>query len=511
MQLFDYLEFNAAAYPNKAALRINEREWSYSQVLKLSEKFLSRFRGKFQAGDRVAIWFNNSINWYVTFLTLQKLGVVAAPINTRLTASEVAQILEDLQASAIITVNAYRNRHYLEEARELCRLIGAGITLIDASDDISPEDWQEETFGLRSASASTLDLSDVLCIQYTSGTTSLPKGAMLGSAQYLQTAAHVAAAQSITPNTSFISAAPFFHCSGTMHAITVCQIMGCTLNSIDVWDPELFLWTTDKYQCDTSHMIYFRDVLALNSGAARHQLRSLNVSHELGTYDFLKRVYEELDIPGLSNLYGMTETCGQFAMWYADDDVELRLSSNGRPQPGNFLRIADPESGVPLSPGDLGEIQMRGRTLFKGYFNRPEANQQAWTADGWFRSGDLGRLSAEGQLHYLTRGKDIIRVGGENFAPAEVEQAIRDVTSFTQVCVLAVSDERLDEVPVAIVSGPSSMARDDMVISLRKRLASFKIPREFYRVDNMPITATNRIQKNVLKSWISEARLEKLV
>jgi len=442
---------------------------------------------------------------------LHKLEVVAAPINTRLTSAEVAQILQDLGASGIITVKGYRNRNYLEEARELCNEIGDGVALIDASDDISPEGWPEETFGLRRGAANVHDLSGVLCIQYTSGTTSLPKGAMLGAAQYLQTAAHVAGAQSITPNTSFISAAPFFHCSGTMHAITVCQIMGCTLNSIDVWDPELFLWMTDKYQCDTSHMIYFRDVLALNSQNARHQLRSLHVSHELGTYDFLRRVYEELDIPGLSNIYGMTETCGQFAMWYADDDLEARLSGNGRAQPGNYLRIADSQSGEPLPFGDLGEIQMRGRTLFKGYFNRPEANREAWTEDGWFKSGDLGRISPDGQLQYLTRGKDIIRVGGENFAPAEVEQAIRDVTSFTQVCVLAVSDERLDEIPVAIVSGPSSVARDEMVTSLKKRLASFKIPREFYRVESMPITATNRIQKNVLKSWISEARLEKMV
>jgi acyl-CoA synthetase (AMP-forming)/AMP-acid ligase II len=237
----------------------------------------------------------------------------------------------------------------------------------------------------------------------------------------------------------------------------------------------------------------------------------MQVTHDLGTPGFLRRIHDELGIPGISNLYGMTETCGEFTMWSPDDPLELRIGGNGRPQAGNEVRIADPESLQEVRTGDTGEIQMRGLTLSRGYFENPAAQAAAFTADGWFRSGDLGRIGEEGQLVYVARLKEMIRVGGENLAPAEVEQALRDICGTSAVCVLGVPDDRLDEVPAAVVVRPAHCDWPQAMAQLRQRLAGFKIPRAVYLADELPITATNRVQRATLKTWIEQERLQRVV
>ena len=206
----------------------------------------------------------------------------------------------------------------------------------------------------------------------------------------------------------------------------------------------------------------------------------------------------------------MTETAGQFTMWFPDDPLELRLSANGRPQPGNRVRIGAPDSGEPLPAGAIGEIQMQGMTVTPGYFNRPEADAEAFTRDGWLRSGDLGTIGEGGVLRYIARLKELIRVGGENLAPAEVEQAIRDATGMQQVCVLGIPDARLDEVPAAVIVGATTADWPQVLRDLRHALAGFKIPKAVYRAQQFPLTATNRVQRAVLKDWIVSGKLERV-
>ena len=346
-------------------------------------------------GDRVGLWLHNSFAWLATFLALNALGAVSVPINTRLTAAECGTILRDARVRALVTTRRYRGRDYLDEALSGDASADAGMVVFAASDDVPAAAWPVHG-GRGRVAADRIDMpGDMLCIQYTSGTTATPKGVLLTNAAYLRTANYVAHCQRLTPSTRFISAAPFFHCSGTMHAITVCLLAGCTLDSLSVWDPQRFLDETERQRCDASHMIYFRDVLVLGAPRAREQLATMRVAHDLGTRDYLLRIRDELGIDGISNIYGMTETAGQFTMWFPDDPLERRISANGRPQPGNALRIGDPDTGAPLPPGAVGEIQMQGATVTPGYFNRPEANAEAFTADGWLRSGDLGALNDE--------------------------------------------------------------------------------------------------------------------
>ena len=154
---------------------------------------------------------------------------------------------------------------------------------------------------------------------------------------------------------------------------------------------------------------------------------------------------------------------------------------------------------------------MRGPTITPGYFANAEAMVSGFTRDGWFRSGDLGRIGEDGELIYVARLKEMIRVGGENLAPAEVEQALRDLCHTSQVCALGVPDSRLDEVVAAVLVAPKVNDWADLVARLRERLAGYKVPRALYLAESLPMTATNRVQRATLRQWIERGQLQRVM
>ncbi len=510
LRIVDLLRHHAEQTPNRVALRIDGEPRSFLQLHQGVLQVAGRLQAIARPGDRVGLWFHNCFAWVECFLALDLLGAVSVPINTRLTGSELRVIMEAAALAAIITTPHYRKRRYTDEAIATLAPTGRSLAVLEASDTLPPSDWPVITL---EGERATLPRSpaDVFCIQYTSGTTSVPKGVMLTDAAYLQTASYVVRCQRLTPTSRFISAAPFFHCSGTMHALTVCLLAGCTLDSLSVWDPEQFVDTVALRQCDTAHMIYFRDVLAIATSTTRERLSSLQVAHDLGTPEFLLRIADQLGVTGISNLYGMTETCGQFTMWTPGEPLAQRVGGNGRPQPGNQIRIVDPDNSAELPAGATGEIQMRGPTITQGYFANAEAMASGFSHDGWFRSGDLGRIGDDGELIYVARLKEMIRVGGENLAPVEVEQVLRDLCRTAQVCALGVPDPRLDEVVAAVLVAPQVSDWTELLARLRERLAGFKVPRAVYVADSLPMTATNRVQRATLKHWIESGQLQRVM
>ena len=513
-RLVDLLHHDVRHFGSKPALRIDGNAITYGELGQRVAEATRVLGRHIKAGDRVAIWLQNSFSWVASFLALNSLGAVSVPINTRLTPAELSVILRDAQVRALITTPHYRGRDYVDEALAMLSPEDKDVLVYAVSDDLPATDWRlygAPGKGSASDSAVAIPVDDLLCIQYTSGTTAIPKGVMLTNRAYLLTAAYVARCQGLTPASNFISAGPFFHCSGTMHAITVCLSAGCTLNSMSVWDPVRYLDEVERHGCSVSHACLLRDVIALGADRARPKLISLRVAHALGTQTYLMQLHDELGIKGISNIYGMTETAGQYTMWFADDALEKRTSGNGRPQAGNYIRLGDPATGAVLPAGSAGEVQMKGATITPGYFNRPDANAQAFTSDGWLRSGDLGKLSEDGELIYLARLKEIIRVGGENLAPDEVEQAIRDLTGIQQVCVLGIPDARLEEVPAAVIIGAEAHDWNEILGRLRGRLAGYKMPRAIFSATEFPMTATNKVQRTALKDALIKDRLKRIL
>jgi acyl-CoA synthetase (AMP-forming)/AMP-acid ligase II len=502
----DILAYNRAYLGDLVAITIDDQAITHVQLARQVEAARRVLADHVAPGDRVAIWLPNSFAWVATFLSVKALGAISVPVNTRLTVSELDVILADCGARVLVTTGRYRGRRYLEEARG-----GSAIrlTIVDASDEVPPAEWPVMPAASDVATSLGPDMPGLFCIQYTSGTTSTPKGVLLTEEMYLRTAAYCAKTQVLTPHSNFMSGAPFFHCSGSMHAITVCLLAGCTLHSMSAWDVERFLHLVRQYRGNVAHGAFLRDIVAYGTAKARPFLETLKTVAATGSPKDLMTIHDELGATGVSNLYGMTETCGNITMWYPDDPLEKRTSANGRPQSGNELRIADPATGAVLS-GGLGEIQMRGPTVTPGYFRRPDAAASAFTADGWFRSGDLGSLSTEGELHYVARLKEIIRVGGENVSPAEVEEAVRDASGLKHVCVVSIPHERLGEVAAAVVIPESEVTWPSVLETIKGRLANFKVPREIYVTSAFPLTGTNKIQRSVLQQQIAGGQLTRV-
>lgn len=506
----DILAHNKASFASRTAITIDDRALTFAGLAAVTEQARGLLGRHVAPGDRVAIWMPNSFAWVATMLAARSLGAAIVPVNTRLTVAELGVILGDCLPSVLVTMSGYRGRDYLAEA-QACDIV-CPIT-IDASDDAGPHDWRVLAHeGKAVPPAANATSAELYCIQYTSGTTSTPKGVMLTESMYLRTAAHCGRAQRLTPSSHFVSAAPFFHCSGTMHAITTCLIAGSTLHSMSAWDVEKFLHLVQSYRADVGHGVFMRDVLAHGIDKARPYLATLQTLNATGSLKDMNLIHDELGITGISNLYGMTEVCGNFTMWYPDDPLEKRITGNGRPQPGNSIRAVDLETGRVCKPGELGEIQLRGHTLSPGYFGKPEMTAEAFTSDGWLRTGDLGAVSDENELYFKSRLKEIIRVGGENLSPTEIEEVIRDVSGLRQVSVVAVPHERLGEVPVVVaICENGDMDWSSVMEMTRTRLAGFKMPRAIYLTDVFPLTPTNRVQRATLQRQIAEGRLNRVI
>ena len=498
--------FTAAHFGSNKALIIDGRIFSYVDLERLVEEACRILHPHVRPGDRAGLWLPNTLGFVLGFLALSRLGAIVVPINTRLTAREAQFIVEDAGMRLLVTTKSYRGRHYLEEAESIAR--AHSFTLVAASDHEEPSAWRSILAGNAEARPLEEIPADILSIQYTSGTTSTPKGVMLTHASYLSTARYIARCQMLTPSSRFVSAAPFFHCGGSVHAITVCLMAGCSLYGFVSWDPEYFLDVIAEHGCDVCHAAFYRDIFDLDPAMVRRKLSTLQSMATIGSRADLMHLHDAFDIPGVSNLYGMTETSGNFAMWFPNDPLEKRVTRNGRPQLGNAFRIVDPGSGRVCAPGAEGEIQMKGPTVTPGYFRRPDATASALTPDGWFRSGDLGSLSAEGELHYIGRLKDIIRVGGENLSPLEVEEELNKFPGILRSCVVGVPDARLDEVPVAAVVVESAVDWTMVERALRASIAGFKVPRQFYVVEALPMTATQKVRRVEIRELILSDALQ---
>lgn len=503
----DLLDHNVRHYAQKIAITMDDSALTFHSLAQLVDLARNCLAPHVGSGDRVAIWMPNSFAWVASFLAIQKLGGIAVPISTRLTTTEVSDLIEDCGAKVIAVVPKYRRRDYLEEALSIDP--HRASVVIEAADDTFSQSWKAHARH-KIGSTQVTDLPEgIFSILYTSGTTSKPKGVMLTAESYIRTAQYAAFCQRLTPSSRFLSPAPFFHCSGSMHALTACLVAGCSLYSMSSWDPERLLVMANRHRTDVSHGVFFRDVLALGLDKARAKLATVKLGYDHAGAQ-MKLLHDDIGITGISNLYGMTETSGMFTMWFPDDPIDKRLTANGRPQAGNEMRVVDPDDGTILPSDVVGELQLRGSTITPGYFRQAEANRQAFTSDGWFRTGDLASITSDNELRYVARLKEIIRVGGENFAPAEVEDVLRGVSRQQNICVLGLPDERLQEIPVVVAVINGDVAWDDVLMEMRSRLAQFKIPKQVFIADALPTTPAGKVQRNVLAKWILEGRLTRV-
>ena len=497
--------------PRRVALRDGEtgRELSYGDFeLRTNSLADALARHGVGRGDRVALVTLNSPHMLEVLFAVAKLGAVAVPINFRLSAPEIRFILEDSGAEVVFASSqtsdtvaeaaaktAVRHRFEIPSAAER----GSGAvsqfeTLVSEGDSTRVEkDISED---------------DLAMLMYTSGTTGSPKGAMLTHGNILWNVfnSFTLAGEGMTPHDVNLSAAPLFHI-GALGIFTLPLVYtGGTTVIMETFDPEAWLDGVERYRPSLAFCVpAMWAVLDASPTIDRRDLGSLRYVLSGGAPCPVVLI-ESMGRRGLKFVegFGMTETAPYAAVLNGDDLVD-HAGSIGKPVMHVDLKVVD-DQGEDLEAGEVGELAIRGRNVFVGYWNRPEATEQAF-GNGWFLSGDLARRDEDGCYWIVDRKKDMIISGGENVYATEVEQVIYRHPDVAEVAVIGRPDPRWGEAVTAVVvcSSDRDLGEDELIAWTRERLAAFKCPRTVVFLDALPRTATGKVLKRELrKAWTDD-------
>jgi len=463
-------------------------------------------------GDRVAIWTFNSYEWVVALLGIERAGAVLVPINTRFKGAEAADILLRSRARALVSVTDFLGTDYIS------LLDASGVALPDLNTIIiargpvpaRARSWTDVVATATDAGrretdrrAAVLGPGDASDILFTSGTTGVPKGVVQTHGRTLRVATDWVAMTGLTAGDRYLMVNPYFHMFGLKAGILACLVAGATMLPEPVFDVDRVLTRVAAEQVTVlpGPPTLYQAILD-HPDRARHDLSSLRVA-VTGAADIpvelIRRVAAELPFSTIITGYGLTEA-GTASATSAEDDPETIATTVGRPRPGFELRIVDGD-GHDVMPAASGEIMLRGGSVMSHYLDDPAATAEALSADGWLKTGDLGVVDEAGCLHIVGRAKDMFIVGGFNAYPAEIENALMRHPDIQQAAVIGIPDDRLGEVGMAYVTLRSGAAttEPDIISWARDQMANYKVPRVVRVIDTLPLNATGKVMKDVLR------------
>jgi acyl-CoA synthetase (AMP-forming)/AMP-acid ligase II len=459
-----------------------------------------------EPGDRVAIWAPNMHEWIIAALGAHAAGGVLVPLNTRYRGAEAVDILARSGAKMLFTVRGFLGVDYpallrqaapgLETPRDVVVFRG------DAGEDLGWEAFLAG--GDEPHELPDLGGDDIADIMFTSGTTGKPKGAMLRHGQMLRAVATVREIMGMGQADRYLIIPPFFHTFGYRYGFVLSLLAGATAVLMDVLDTKALLDLIEREGVTflPGPPTIFQELLDAPDRSQRDlsSLRKVLLGATIVPVELVRRLRKELALEHIITAYGMTETTGVGAICRRDDDDETIANTSGRPFPGSELKVAGADGGE-AAVGEAGEVWIRGFTVMAGYLDDPEATAAAMTADGWYRTGDVGVKDAGGNLRIVDRLKDMLIVGGFNVYPAEIEAMLLGHDKIAQAAVVAAPDKRLGEVAAAFIRlRPGCEATSEEIIAwCRANMANFKAPRFVEFCDALPMNASGKVMKFVLR------------
>ncbi|UNK71462.1 class I adenylate-forming enzyme family protein [Microbacterium sp. H1-D42] len=496
----DYLDHYAASTPGAPAVWHDGSALTYVDLAARVEAMASSLAAVgVQRGDRIAVLCTPRPEYLISLLAAARLGAVWVGLNPRYTLAELAQVVSDSRPSVILAMPAFDGRAYADDVERLTAEFGArGFGLFPAP----------ETAGalpmLPPGPALLPELvgpDDPAVIVYTSGSSGTPKGAVLSHRGLVYAAAEEAEVLGI--------AAPRVPCNLPInHVACIADLTGTTLVAggmlalLERFDPaEILSRIAELRLTNLMNVPTVLQALTLMPEFDTLDLSSLQAVVWGGAplpVDTIRR-FRERGVR-LMTVYGMTETTASITFTDSDASTDVLAHTVGRPDPNIALRIMD-ESGVPASTGEQGEVQVRHIGLFLEYFGRPGATRAAYTDDGWFRTGDIGVLRADGNLQLVGRSSDMIKSGGYNVYPREIELRLEECPEISLAAVIGRRDETFGEVGIAyLVPAPgAAIDVDALRATCRETLANYKIPKEFIIVDELPLLPVGKVDKQDLR------------
>jgi fatty-acyl-CoA synthase len=508
----DHVDRAAGRWPGDEALVFAERRISFGEFAAGSRAVARGLRALGIApGETVGLFMRNVPDMLVALYGVPRVGAIAVPVNGRFKARELAFVLGHAECAALVISAEYapivaealasegtwQPRHVIVVGGEMDGAV-SWEQMLAGGDRVAPAEIDELS--------SRLAVRDPAMLMYTSGTTADPKGCLISHESLVRTAR-------IFGHERFPTVAgdrvwdplPLFHMASLL-PFNACLQTGATYVGQEHFDAGQALAVLQSERCNklfAAFDLIWAAVLDHPDFAAA-DLGHVSLINVNGVPERLIAFQARTPWITLISPYGATEGGGVMALSHLQDPVEQRTTWAGRPFAGMQVRIVDPATGEELASGERGEITYRGPALFDGYHRAPEATAAAIDADGWFHSGDLGMVDSEGRMRYIGRLKDMLKVGGENVAAAEIEGFLAEHPSIATVAIVAAPDESLVEVACAYVAlAPgTTLEHQDIVRFCYGRIASYKIPRYLRVIEEWPMSGT-KIQKFRLREQIA--------
>ncbi len=507
----------AATSPHREALVVRHQNvrWTYreldSRVDELARALLAQ---GLKPGDRVGIWSPNNAEWVLTQFATARVGLILVNINPAYRQMELEDALRRSGCRLLILATAFKTSDYVGMARavsqtltELERLVHLGSEPIEglgSFGDLLASAAQVPEERLETLSRS-LEPDQAINIQFTSGTTGLPKGATLTHFNIVNNGYFVGEGMRLGPEDRVCIPVPLYHCFGMVLGVLAAVTHGATIVlSGESFDAAVVLETVASERCTALYGVPTMFIAELAHPRFRDfDLTSLRTGIMAGApcpIAIMRRVVDEMHMTDLTVCYGMTETSPVSFQSDVEDPLERRVTTVGRIHPHVQAKVIDTDGRV-VPRGTPGELCTRGYGVMRGYWNDREATAQVVDAGGWMHTGDLAVLDADGFCNIVGRVKDVIIRGGENIYPREIEEFLYRHPSVHEVAVVGVADSKYGEEICAVIRLREGLRADAEEIRAfcRASIAHYKVPRYVLFQETFPTTVTGKIQKFVLR------------
>jgi fatty-acyl-CoA synthase len=525
----DFLKSVAAAHGSQEALIVQEQgvRWTYAELLERSDAFAAGLLSLgLKPGDRIGIWSPNCAEWAIAQFATARAGFLLVTVNPAYRTSELEHALKAVECRALIMATRFRSSDYIAMLRELAPELGANaeelvcarlpalrriITLGDGAHAgcipfaaVSARATLADRDALETVAAD-IQMDDPVNIQFTSGTTGLPKGATLSHHNLLNNGFFVGEATGIEPGSRVCIPVPLYHCFGMVMGNLGCLTHTATMvYPSEAFDPASALRAIEQFRCDVLYGVPTMFIAILNQADfADYDLSSLRRGIMAGApcpIEVMKEVAARMHMNEITIAYGMTETSPVSFQSSRDDPLELRVSTVGRIQPHLEVKIIDTDGKV-VPRGEAGELCTRGYSVMLGYWNDEKRTREAIDAAGWMHTGDLATIDEEGYCRIVGRIKDMVIRGGENVYPREIEEFLHTHPEIQDVQVIGVPDPKYGEELCAwiVPKRGAVLGAEDIQAFCKGRIAHYKVPRYVRTVEGFPTTVTGKVQKFAMR------------